>query len=163
MASGVSWNPNHTDITNYYLHMGVVGGLPMMLLFIAAVAKGFFIVGKRLHSAEQLSEMQQYLLWALGCTLFAHAATFISVSYFDQSSVFVYLTFAALGSAARTGAVPVMAARHEEVAAGPKGRRNTGARPALLPKPAAVAASRYVVNARGARRVKVAHSIKRGD
>ena len=38
------------------------------------------------------------MVWALGASLFANAATMISVSYFDQSFVFLYLKLAAIGS-----------------------------------------------------------------
>lgn len=98
MPSGVYWSPDHADITNHYLHLGVLGGLPLMLLFIAVLAKGFSFVGKTLRQSADLPFESRFIIWALGASLFAHAATFISVSYFDQSFVFIYLTLAAIGS-----------------------------------------------------------------
>lgn len=106
MPTGVSWSTDHTDITNYYLKMGVLGGLPLMFLFIAVLAKGFSYVGQTLQQMPDLSPRSQFMFWALGASLFAHAATFISVSYFDQSFVFIYLTLAAISSA-RSGTVRV--------------------------------------------------------
>lgn len=97
MPTGVFWSPDHTDITNEYLRMGVVGGLPLMLLFIIVLAKGFSFVGRTLQMSE-LSQQQQFMCWALGASLFAHATTFISVSYFDQSFLFIYLTLGAISS-----------------------------------------------------------------
>lgn len=97
MPTGVSWSQEHTDITNHYLNMGVVGGLPLMFLFIIVLAKGFSLVGRTLQMSE-LSQHHQYMCWALGASLFAHATTFLAVSYFDQSFVFIYLTLAAIGS-----------------------------------------------------------------
>ena len=76
--------------------MGVVGGLPLMLLFIAILAKGFSYVGQTLRQMPESSPQSRFMIWALGASLFAHAATFISVSYFDQSFVFIYLTLAAI-------------------------------------------------------------------
>lgn len=102
MHVGVSWSPDHTDITNHYLQMGVWGGLPLMLLFIATLARGFSFVEQKLHQKPVLTPEPVFMLWALGASLFAHAATFISVSYFDQSFVFLYMTLAAIGSA-KTG------------------------------------------------------------
>lgn len=99
MPTGVSWSPDHTDITNQYLQMGVIGGLPLMLLFIFVLAKGFSFVGRTVRELPESAAQSRFLLWALGASLFAHAATFISVSYFDQSFVFIYLTLAAIGSA----------------------------------------------------------------
>jgi len=99
MPTGVSWSPDHTDITNEYLNMGVLGGLPLMFLFIALVTKGFSYVGKTMEVSLAPLLESRFLLWALGSALFAHTVTFISVSYFDQSFMFIYLTLAAIGSA----------------------------------------------------------------
>jgi O-antigen ligase len=99
MPTGVSWSSDHTDITNHYLQMGVIGGLPLMLLFIGMLYQGFSLVGKRLQQEDQPHEVQ-FFMWAIGASLFAHMATSISVSYFDQSFVFIYLTLAATGSLA---------------------------------------------------------------
>ena len=98
MPTGVSWSREHTDITNHYLQMGVTGGLPLMLLFIVILAKGFSYVGRTLRQSGYLPDNNQFMVWALGASLFAHATTFISVSYFDQSFVFIYLALAAIGS-----------------------------------------------------------------
>jgi hypothetical protein len=99
---GVPWSRNHIDITNYYLRMGIDGGLPLMLAFIWVLVKGFSIVGRTLRELEAAptpsASCSAFLIWALGASLFAHVATFISVSYFDQSVVFLYLTLAAIGS-----------------------------------------------------------------
>jgi hypothetical protein len=97
MVTGVSWSPDHADITNHYLQMGVIGGLPLMLLFIAIMAKGLSLVGRLVRTAE-LPQQSRFVCWALGASLFAHATTFLSVSYFDQSFVFIYLTLGAISS-----------------------------------------------------------------
>ena len=98
MPTGVSWNENHTDLTNHYLQMGVLGGLPLMLLFIWILWTAFKAVGESLHATSGRSEPEQFMIWSLGAALFAQAVTFVSVSYFDQSFVFLYLTIAAIGS-----------------------------------------------------------------
>ena len=97
MATGVTWSADNTDITNHYLQMGVIGGLPLMVLFIATLAKGFSFVGQLMQHAALESE-SRFMVWALGASLFAHAVTFISVSYFDQSFLFIYLTLALISS-----------------------------------------------------------------
>jgi hypothetical protein len=99
MASGVTWSLDHVDITNHYLQQGVVGGLPLMLLFIAILAKGFSIVGRKVRQTSDMTQEHRFMLWALGASLFTHAVTFISVSYFDQSFLFIYLTLATISSA----------------------------------------------------------------
>jgi hypothetical protein len=96
-------SPQHTDITNHYISMGVLGGLPLVFLFIGGLAKAFSIVGHRLRETG-ITRQSEFMLWALGSALFAHMATFLSVSYFDQSFVFLYVTMAAIGSARVTAA-----------------------------------------------------------
>ncbi len=95
----VTWSENHTDITNHYLQMGVTGGLPLMLLFIAILAKGFSFVGQTQQKRAGLPPENLFIIWTFGASLFAHSTTFISVSIFDQSFVFLYLTLAAIGTA----------------------------------------------------------------
>ncbi len=99
MATGVSWSPDHTDITNYYIHLGVIGGLPLMILYIIFLVKGFSYEGKILETIKNLSKETQFFFWAIGASLFAHVVTGISVSYFDQSYIFVYITLAMISSA----------------------------------------------------------------
>lgn len=98
MPTGVMWSADHTDITNHYLHMGVIGGLPLMVLFIAILVKGFAVVGRILRQSNGLPQSYRFMVWALGASLFAHAVTFISVSYYDQSFLFIYLSLALISS-----------------------------------------------------------------
>lgn len=98
MPTGVSWSANHTDITNYYIKLGVLGGLPLMTLFIIIIIKTFFYVGQSVKKIPPSFNKNKFFLWAVGSSLFAHAATCISVAYFDQSFLFLYLIIAAISS-----------------------------------------------------------------
>jgi hypothetical protein len=120
MASGVSWSPDHTDITNYYLYMGILGGFPLMLLFICLGIRGFTIVRRGLRNSPAQSD---FALWALGSALFVHAVTCISVAYFDQSVVFLFLTVGLLGAAENY--VPVAVGISRQPALQPAVRRPT--------------------------------------
>jgi hypothetical protein len=98
-----------TDITNYYLQQGVWGGLPLMALLICAISMGFAYVGKCMRGFPASSE---FMMWAIGASLFSHAASCISISYFDQSFMFLYLTLSILASlraslAVQSSEVPV--------------------------------------------------------
>jgi hypothetical protein len=110
METGIAANSNHTDITNYYLVMGVSGGLPLMLLFMWILVVAFVRTGKALRASQGAPLNQQFLIWALGCILFGHATTFMSIPYFDQTIVFLCLTLACIGSLriARRTALPVL-------------------------------------------------------
>jgi len=98
MPTGVSWSPNHTDITNHYLWMGVTGGLPLMLSFIAVLVLAFSFLGRTLGAISRMEFKWQLLVWSIGVSLFANAATCISVAYFDQSILFLYVTLAAIAT-----------------------------------------------------------------
>lgn len=98
MPTGVPWSPNHTDITNQFIKMGVLGGLPLMVLYIAVIVAGFVFVGRIMRTGQLLSLEEQFLVWALGSALFSVVVTGISVSFFDQSGLFVYLILATIGS-----------------------------------------------------------------
>jgi hypothetical protein len=102
LPTGIAWSADHTDITNYYIKMGVIGGLPLTILLVMLLVRGFSFVGQAVRERVDLSLDYRFMLWALGASLFAHTATMISVSYFDQSFVFLYLTLAMIGSTAST-------------------------------------------------------------
>ena len=89
MPYGVSWSEDHADITNHYLGQGVKGGLPLMLLFIGLLVSSFRNVGATMRFAEATGRFPAFLPWCIGASLFSHAATCISVAYFDQSIVFL--------------------------------------------------------------------------
>lgn len=104
MPYGIEWNAAHTDITNYYIKMGVIGGLPLMLLFIFLFFKAFQFLGKTMQALRTVENgsNEEFVLWCVGSVLFAHAVTFFSVSYFDQSYVPLFLLVGAVSGICRT-------------------------------------------------------------
>ncbi len=95
---GIANDPHHTDITNYYIGFGVTGGLAAMLLVIAMMLVAFRWVG-RIHDSRIAAHPDQgFMIWCFGACLFAHAATSISVAYFDQSMLYFWLSVAVISS-----------------------------------------------------------------
>lgn len=94
MATGVSWSPDHTDITNHYIMLGVYGGLPLLVCFLALLAASFRHIG-RYFEAPGTDINAAFLPWAAGSALFAIAVTSVSITYFDQSILWLYMTIAA--------------------------------------------------------------------
>jgi hypothetical protein len=92
MASGIPADPNHVDIVNHYISMGVVGGVLLMGLFIGLFVRGFSQVGRGMQLHPQGRDAIS--CWAAGASLFAHTVTCLSISYFDHSIMFLYLTLA---------------------------------------------------------------------
>jgi len=105
MPSGVSWNPNHVDFTNYYLHIGVMGGLPTMLTFfylIYATSRKLFVTMTAFRLDGRTSD--EFLLWTYASSLACHAISCLSISYFDQMYIFIFIL---LGVGGTLGAMPL--------------------------------------------------------
>ncbi len=95
MPYGVSWSEDHADITNHYIGQGVKGGLPLMMLFIVMIGFGFRYVRVIVdRTSSPCVAGSGFLVWAVGASLFAHAASLISVAYFDQCVFFLYANLA---------------------------------------------------------------------
>jgi hypothetical protein len=72
-----------------------------MILFIAIIVFCFKAIGRTVRLGEKTeSKANLKMIWALGASLFAHAATFLSVTYFDQNFVNWYLLLAMISSVA---------------------------------------------------------------
>ena len=95
---GIGAFENHTDITNYYIAFGVMGGLAAMLLVIYLMIVAFRWVGAARMDLESEDSNRGFMVWAFGAGLFSHAATSVSVSYFDQSMMFFWINIAVISS-----------------------------------------------------------------
>ena len=94
----VQINETDTDITNYYVLMGILGGVPLLLIFISILVAGFSEIRRTLNDHRNMPGEYQFMIWTLGSILFGHVITFFSVSYFDQSAIYLYLVLAMIGS-----------------------------------------------------------------
>lgn len=98
------WTPeggfdeNSTDITNHYIRSGVSGGLPLLVLFLGVIIAAFIALGRILQWRDDLPLQYQFMIWTLGSILFGHVVTMVSVTYYDQSILFLYLALAAIAS-----------------------------------------------------------------
>jgi hypothetical protein len=98
MGISVGWSEKHADITNYYISFAVIGGLPAMLLVIAMMWRAFSWAGDIIRRSSKEVVGDRFMLWCFGAGLFAHAATSLSASYFDQSMIFFWLNVAVISS-----------------------------------------------------------------
>jgi len=98
MYSGNPANPNSADITNQYLANGVMGGLPLMAIFIMVLLSAFRRVGRAVDAASRLSAADQYVVWIIGACLFGHAMNFVSVTFWDHSIASFLLLLGAIGA-----------------------------------------------------------------
>jgi len=92
--------PNHCDLTNYYLHLGVTAGLTPIALLLTILIRSIpppkKILPAPIHnrsvplSPPTTSHSASLLRWCLTAALCSHSVTFLSISYFDQISVFFW-------------------------------------------------------------------------
>jgi hypothetical protein len=87
-------DPNNVDITNEYIAEGLQGGLLRLGLFLAIIVTCFRKVGRAVRG--ETNSHEAVLWWAVGVSLSAHCAAFISISYFDQIQVFWFWLWAVI-------------------------------------------------------------------
>ncbi|MDQ8201101.1 hypothetical protein QEH56_23245 [Pelagicoccus enzymogenes] len=86
-------NPNHCDLTNYFIHLGVIAGIPAAacLLYILYSA-----TKRALPRAQEDSGEYNFLMWCVIATIITHSITFLTISYYDQIYIFFYLLIASV-------------------------------------------------------------------
>ena len=96
MPSGVSWNPDQTDLTNYYIHIGATAGLLAVIILVLLI----YLTTKQIGQLMESSFIREYqfLYWCIGVAVLAHAITFLSVSYFGQMFSVFYILIGAIAS-----------------------------------------------------------------
>jgi hypothetical protein len=95
--STAHWGWGLQDVTSQYVLEGVRGGMVTLAIFVAMLAFSFRQVGVMVHSAGG-DRSRTMMAWALGVSLFVHAASFIGVSYFGQITMLWYLSLAMISS-----------------------------------------------------------------
>ncbi|WP_193210596.1 hypothetical protein [Luteolibacter marinus] len=98
MPTGVTWSKDHTDITNYFLAFGVMGGFLAMILMIAMIWVAFKWVGNVIEANPEMEQGDRFMIWCMGASLFSHVGTSVSVAYYDQSYVFFWFSIATISS-----------------------------------------------------------------
>jgi hypothetical protein len=96
MPSGVPWNPNHTDLTNTFITMGVKGGLPLLITFVLLFVLSFRAVGKFYHmnAEDDVNQDRLFFVWTIGAVFFCHVLTFFTINYFGQILAILYSNIA---------------------------------------------------------------------
>ena len=83
-----------------------------MILFILLIASSFGGVGLAIRSLDKEQSAGQLFLWGMGAALFAHVASYISVSYFHQNMMNWYLLLAMIASISAPWARESAARKH---------------------------------------------------
>lgn len=96
MPYGLVSVPEHCDLTNYYIQLGVTGGLPLTISLLMIQRRAFKSIGETCRETSDNDSPAVFRFWCLGVALFAHAVTFLSISYFDQMYVFFWMLIGGL-------------------------------------------------------------------
>jgi len=87
----------YVDVTNYYISIGINGGLVSLVVFLMMLAACFKLVGfglKTLRKGTHGLAIYEPVLWGVGSAVCVHAINLTAVSYWDQSYVIWYLHLA---------------------------------------------------------------------
>ena len=94
----------YVDMTNYYVSLGVNGGLISLVFFVGMLVYCLKQVGRGLRVVRDAGPemaIHEPILWGVGVVIVTHALNLLSVSYWDQSYVIWYLHLAAAASLGR--------------------------------------------------------------
>lgn len=89
----------HIDVTNMYIARGINDGLAGMVILVVTIiyaVRQTVIVAN--HPDPTTPTVDVRFIWALGATLGSLAVSGLSVSYFDQSSAFIWFLVAWIAS-----------------------------------------------------------------
>jgi hypothetical protein len=100
-SSTAHWGFLMSDTTNQYVDEGVTGGILTLVAFVALMSLAFRAIGICARAGSRLGRTpraQSLWSWGIGCGLMAHATAFISVSYWGQMRILLYLFFALISA-----------------------------------------------------------------
>ena len=95
--TNANWGFDMWDVDNAFVAAGVSGGVITFVAFIALFVCAYRQVGRSRLLARN-SGKDQFLIWAMGASLFANTVGFFGIVYFDQS-VLVWYSLLAMISA----------------------------------------------------------------
>ena len=81
-----SWGWDMWDLSNQFVAEADTGGLVTVICFILVISRGFSRVGRARKIIEGDTK-QEWFMWLIGATLFAHCVSFFGVSYFDHTKI----------------------------------------------------------------------------
>ena len=96
MPSGIGANERHTDMTNHFLQMGVMGGIVLAAVFAWVLVLSFRDIGRAVRADVAAPQAERILVWSLGALLVGYFMTFWSISLFDHSIVLYILVLASI-------------------------------------------------------------------
>ena len=110
-ASG-TWGFDMWDLSNQFVAEAETGGLLTFICFVLIISRSFSRIGNARKIAEnQKDTKQEWFMWFLGISLFAHIVSYFGISYFDNVKIY-WCAFLAIVAAATA---PILATQKVEV------------------------------------------------
>ena len=110
-ASG-TWGFDMWDLSNQFVAEAETGGLLTFICFVLIISRSFSRIGSARKIAEdQKDTKQEWFMWFLGISLFAHVVSYFGISYFDNVKIY-WCAFLAIVAAATA---PLLATQKVEV------------------------------------------------
>jgi len=100
-----NWGFDMWDLSDQYVANAVTGGLLTLLLFIGIISRSFGSLGRARRAVEG-NRKQEWLLWCLGASLFAHVVAYFGIGYFDQMQFAWYALLAMICAVVSEDYVP---------------------------------------------------------
>ncbi len=91
--SYADWGWDMWDLSDQYVGTADTSGLLPLIAFVAIIVFGFSYLG-RARKLVRHDRKTQWLIWALGSSLFANVVAFFGIGYFDQTIVAWYCLLA---------------------------------------------------------------------
>jgi len=81
-----TWGWDMWDLSNQFVAEADTGGLATFICFVLVISKSFSRIGRARKLVEG-DQKQEWFMWLLGVTLFAHIVSYFGISYFDQTKI----------------------------------------------------------------------------
>jgi hypothetical protein len=110
-ASG-TWGFDMWDLSNQFVAEAETGGILTFICFVLIISRSFSRIGNARKIAEnQKDTKQEWFMWFLGISLFAHVVSYFGISYYDNVKIYwcAYLAIVAAATA------PLLATQKVEV------------------------------------------------
>lgn len=98
MPYGLPNVPQHCDLTNYYINLGVFAGFPLTIVLVLIFWKSIKCIAFAMKKIPEEDTKGSFLIWSLGALIFTHAITSMTISYFDQTYIIFYFLIAVIAN-----------------------------------------------------------------
>ncbi len=100
-----TWDVPMFDIVNYYVYLGLTGGILILILITMLLVQAYKNVGRALKTTT--NQEDELMAWATGVSIFTHMLMFFVVFYFGQINMIWYFSLAVTSVSGRGAMFPV--------------------------------------------------------